>query len=223
MAESDRAQRVEAHFRHQYEELDNDELAEIAAGDVPWARDGRFVYEARCAARAILLKRGAVDVPHVPAWDPDAPGLPARIRLLCVVGTVALAALLLVGYGLFSSSDAASAAMACQQARERVGKTDFAYHHALHLGECRLAFGAVRPEDDSQIIPIEARGCIELTDKQLERLQQRPQPDILAELQRFALRPEPGRHCSRGHVVFAELRLRDGRPWAVRLRPAEPR
>ena len=203
---------VESAFREQYRELDDETLREIAAGDVPWTREGHYVHAARLAARALLLERGAARVPHVPAWDPVGP-LPGGIRAVIVL---AVAGLAVGALAVFAAVTAGPPSLdeACDAARALVASTQLAQRYGLELLGCEV--GEAERTGDTAVAPILLSTCITLESSALARLADRDHLAERLEVQRLADRPVPGRHCREGGVVLAELVVREHRPWFVR-------
>jgi len=203
--------RVEAAFRRQYRHLGEDELREIAAGDVPWVEDGVYLYAARRAARDLLQERGAENVPSVPAWDPAEKAMPSRYRLAAVACAVVLAIGAAATYRAAMPPDAPTKQQACAAASDLLTATDVGYHYKLGTNVCEVGPG-------DEVRPIAMRGCVTITDVQATRLLETPDVYVTAQLSRFGAKPAAGRYCAPGPRILAELVTRPGRPWFVRLK-----
>ena len=204
---------IESAFREQYRALDDDTLREIASGKVPWTREGRYLHPARRAARALLLERGASDVPHVSSWDPKGP-LPLGVRALVAVTALAIAAGA-IGIAAATNDGVPDADEACAVAHDLLATTPFAQRYQLELVSCDVDDGA--RAGDTTVVPIRFTACVTLDDRALGRLHESSHAGEAAAVRRLSDRPARGRHCRAGGVVLAELVERDGRPWFVRL------
>lgn len=210
---------IETSFREQYAELDDDVLREIARGEVPWSDGGTFVYLARRAARDVLVERGADDVPVIPAWDPASTRAPLRYRL----GAVLIGALTIIIGGVAWATafppDDPSDAEVCDEATRLLLDSDFAHLHRMEAHGCAVdRSAAVGPRPNGlSTVPVTFSACIELDAGSLDRLRRRGSPAEVRRVQRFARAPVPGRHCLDGATPLAQLQVRPGRPWTVRL------
>lgn len=211
---------TEETFREQYRELNNETLREIAGGEVPWSRDGRYLHGARRAARALLLERGAADIPFVPVVPFDAPRYPRAVRLTLMAATATLAIGLMIGWSAIFPLDEASDEDACAQAMTLLLGSDLGWDYGLELSGCEVEPEAGHDENGAHVTPIGLEGCVVLNTRQLKALGD--QPRRRAELQRFARAGRPGRHCTTAPVRMAELVVHPGRPWMVRLIGAVP-
>lgn len=210
-----RTRLLEENFERQYQELDNETLREIAAGDVPWVERGHYLFAARRAARRVLLERGAADVPTVPAWDPARATIPWPFQLIALGAALLVAGSAAAAYMVLRPPDRPTDAEVCEALSASVRTTDFAFHYKLSLSECTVD----RSAGEHAAHPILARGCIALTEPLLEALAADGiDPIELERVKRFANAPTPGSHCTQGPIPVGEAVLRPGRPWYVRVR-----
>lgn len=206
---------TEETFREQYRELNNETLREIAGGEVPWTRDGRYLHGARRAARALLLERGADNVPFVPLVPFDAPRYPRAVRLGLMAATATLAVSMMVGWSVIFPLEVAADEDACAEAKTLLIGSDLGWDYGLELSACEVEREAAHSENGAEVTPIALEGCITLNTRLLNALGE--QPRRRTEVQRFAKAPRPGRHCTTAPVRMAELVVHEGRPWWVRL------
>jgi hypothetical protein len=222
MRSRDERLRIEANFRAQYRRQEDDVLREIVGGDVPWTNGGRFVFEARRAAHAELVERGAADIPALPAWDPATPNAPVAIRIAVATLILGTAGALVWSAAALAEFDRPSDAEACSQAIELIHKSDFAHHLSLTATDCRVNHGAAAQRTPASgptqtKTPISFRACVKLDTHVLGRLKRNGSPWEIRRVQRFAGAPTEGEHCFDGPAPLAELVVREGRPWFVRL------
>ncbi len=214
----------EDRFREQYQELDDETLRRIAAGDVPWSDDAHFVTAARRAARDVLIARGVAHVPRVPWIDLDAARVPSGWRAGVVGGAiiVGVGLILLVGGPVDPRSDAAASDATTELVR-LLSTTSTAQRLGLEARSCRVRWDEARSDASggSASAPIACEVCTSLSARTLATLQSPRTPDESRDAvvaRQLLDAPVTGRHCSTQPRVLGEVITTEGRTFWVRIR-----